>query len=150
MTTTVFSIALQQSDSFEVDLGNDHKVLGPHPIQSGTIFVPDLEGRGYYVVDRPTASSPGTAQYRIHPLGLLGDPTWTTTLQYDPEPVSQEWKGRWLEKMVEGPQNRGGPTAPRLKALFQERVDFPEFSPPVREALAGPGGSLWLRETPDL
>lgn len=149
---TLFEVPLPAHDYMRVELGHQHFIEGLSPVPWAPLFIPLLDGRGGWVVDRAPPKSADPTDFTIRRIGLNGDTARSTSIRYKPVALSEKWKSEWYASFAATVSASGRMGTPRGKviAALHEAIIFPKFFPPIREAQAGTDGRLWLRQwSPD-
>lgn len=123
----------------------DRTRTGGHPLAWSPLLAVPPNGASMVVLDRPVATEPGSATYRVLRLGLDGDTLIAASRAYTPIAVGSAQIDSIARATAEGWAALMGATAPALAAEIVDQVTWPSYLPPVTEILAGSDGSLWVR-----
>lgn len=118
---------------------------GGHPLPWSPLLAVPPTGTSLVVLDRPVATDPASAAYRVLRLGLDGDTLLAASRAYTPVAVGAAQIDSIALAIAEGWAERMEATAPALAAEIADQVVWPSYVPPVTEVLAGSDGSVWLR-----
>ena len=123
----------------------DPRSTGGHPLAWSPLLAVPPNGASLVVLDRPVATEPGYATYRVLRLGLDGDTLMAASRPYTPIAIGAAQIDSIARATAEGWAELMGATAPALAAEIVDQVDWPSYLPPVTEILAGSDGSVWVR-----
>jgi hypothetical protein len=133
--------------------GNEYGV--PAPPSSEPLFVALPDGRALRV-DRPPATSEGTATFRLALFHLGGDTIFSREYRYRPVPYSDATLDEAVSRVVRASaQILTGPEGPRVVRVnvddsararpeLRAALAFPPFQPPVSSAGVRDDGTIWL------
>ena len=116
------------------------------PVADRSLVSAARDGSGFLVVHRQTANQPGPHTYKVVRFDGRADTLWVQERQYDPIPVSDEWRlsqvNQWMESISDDP-NVVSPA--RSRSAFEAVFDAFEFFPAVESAFFGEAGTTWLQ-----
>lgn len=102
------------------------------------------------VVERPVATGPSMARFRVTMLGHAGDTLWSRDYPYEPLPIPPAEADTALARRVEASMEfatRMGLTRADVEREVRAKLYLPAFRPPLASALLSSDGALWLERT---
>jgi hypothetical protein len=99
-------------------------------------------------IDRPAATEPAPATFRVTKLDFEGDTIFSRPFPYTPVPVEaalvDSLVQEYAEQFTRGPMP-GAASPTQAQGWVREALYVPSFHPPVSTVVIGMDGTLWLR-----
>lgn len=107
-----------------------------------TLWANAPDGTSIVIVERPVASTPDSASYRVTRVGLAGDTVFSTAVRYRPLALAAAERDSLVRRYT---QNGDMSESDLRNVLF-----LPDLHPPATEVFVGLDGATWIaRERPD-
>lgn len=107
-----------------------------------TLWAAAPDGASIAIVERPVASTPDSASYRVTRVGLAGDTVFSTAVRYRPLALAAAERDSLVRRYTQNGE--------RSESDLRSVLFLPDLHPPVTEVFVGLDGATWIaRERPD-
>jgi hypothetical protein len=113
------------------------------PFSDAPLFAAIPDGSGVIVVDRPAATAPGVAHYRVVRYSVDGETVFSIQHPYAAQPIPREVVDSVRSELV-ARQARGFGGLAGAEEVVAAALVAPGYVAPVSEILVGRDGSIWL------
>ena len=146
-TLVVYSVEGEYS---QVQLPGRGPTFMRQPTPWTDLFLAAPDGSAFLAVRRSAALEGTESTFHVFRIDLQGDTVLAKEFAYQPVPLTTALKDSLALDWAAPRRRSPGTGPPGYAAMIRDQFLWPAHLPTVSNAVAGPGGSVWLRRSPSV